>query len=331
MKPAPQRTLRRQGGAALLAAMLTVTLVATFAAAATWQQWRAIEIEAAERERLQAGWILTGALDWARLILREDGRNGGPDHLAEPWAVPLQEARLSTFLAASGGEAMSDADTAFDAFLSGQITDLQSRLNITNLLEGNKVHDESLQAFVRLFELLGLPSSELQRLAENLRFASDTTAANLTGSQAPLLPRRPSQLVWLGLSPATVTALQPYVTLLPARTAINLNTASAEVIYAATPDIEMADAQRLVEARKRTHLRSVGDVQPLAGLSPSLFGNGQHAVSSRFFEVLGMLRLEGTQIEERSVVQRDGQTVTTLWRERIARDPSAETASARRE
>ena len=32
----------RETGAALLAAMLTVSLVATFAAAALWQQWRSI-------------------------------------------------------------------------------------------------------------------------------------------------------------------------------------------------------------------------------------------------------------------------------------------------
>ena len=52
--------------------MLTVTLVATFAAAALWQQWRAVEVETAERARLQSAWILVGALDWSRLILRED-------------------------------------------------------------------------------------------------------------------------------------------------------------------------------------------------------------------------------------------------------------------
>ena len=40
-------------GAALLAAMLTVTLVATFAAAAMWQQWRAVEVETAERGHVQ--------------------------------------------------------------------------------------------------------------------------------------------------------------------------------------------------------------------------------------------------------------------------------------
>ncbi|MBC7602922.1 MAG: general secretion pathway protein GspK, partial [Ramlibacter sp.] len=66
----------RQSGAALLMAMLTVALVATFAAAALWQQWRSIEVETAERARVQSSWILTGAPDWARLVLREDLRSG---------------------------------------------------------------------------------------------------------------------------------------------------------------------------------------------------------------------------------------------------------------
>ena len=59
---------RRDAGAALLAAMLTVTLVASFAAAALWQQWRAVEIEAADRTRVQASWILTGALHHRALL-----------------------------------------------------------------------------------------------------------------------------------------------------------------------------------------------------------------------------------------------------------------------
>jgi len=84
----------------LLTAMLVVVLVSTLASAMVWQQWRAVQVEAAERARTQAGWILTGALDWARLILREDARSGGATTLSEPWATPLAEARLSTFLAA---------------------------------------------------------------------------------------------------------------------------------------------------------------------------------------------------------------------------------------
>jgi general secretion pathway protein K len=96
-----------QGGAALLTAMLAVALVTTLASAALWQQWRQVEIETAERGRSQTSLMMTGALDWTRLILREDARanrNDETDHLGEVWAVPLAEARLSTFLAADRDE-----------------------------------------------------------------------------------------------------------------------------------------------------------------------------------------------------------------------------------
>lgn len=313
-QPLPVRAAA-QRGAALLMAMLTVALVATFASAALWQQWRSVEVESAERARLQSSWILTGALDWARLILREDARSGGADYLSEPWAVPLQEARLSTFLAAEKGVADSSADDALDAFLSGQITDLQSRLNVLNLVESGKVSDSGLAAFTKLFELLGLPGGQVQALAANL-VAASATSADSTSSQAPLLPQRVDQLVWLGLSPATVATLKPYVTLLPTRTAINLNTASAEVISASVPTLEMADAQRLVSVRARAHFRSLADASTQVGVSSTLFTEGQQAVASRYFEVRGRLRLGTLLVEERSVLQRDGLNITTLSRER---------------
>ena len=151
------RGVSHQAGAALLAAMLTVTLVATFAAAAMWQQWRAIEVETAERARIQSAWILIGALDWSRLILREDSiaRSGdGTDNLSEPWSVPLEEARLSTFLAADRNVAqVEDASTdTTNAFLSGQITDLQALLNLRNLANEGQVDATALRQFQRLFE-----------------------------------------------------------------------------------------------------------------------------------------------------------------------------------
>ena len=99
-------------------AMLIVVLVTTLAAAALWQQWRGAEVEMAERDRVQSTWLLTGALDWSRLILRQDGiAAGAADHLGEPWAVPLSESRLSTFLADQPGA--TELDTTREAFLSG--------------------------------------------------------------------------------------------------------------------------------------------------------------------------------------------------------------------
>jgi general secretion pathway protein K len=305
---------RAQAGAALLAAMLTVTLVATFAAAALWHQWRSVEVEAADRSRVQATWILTGALDWARLILRED-RSGAADHFGEPWAVPLQEARLSTFLAADQNN-NTEAGDADNVFLSGEITDLQSRLNVLNLVQAGAVRTEWFETFRRLFEVLGLPQEQLGRLAENLRFAMDINVDNRNSALAPLQPQRVEQLVWLGLSPQTVAALEPYVTLLPDSNArVNLNTAPAEVIYAAVNRISLADAQRLVAERARQHFRTLQDAKALLPETAEL-SDAQAGVGSRFFEVRGRLRMDDVVIEERSIVRRDGLEVRTVSRER---------------
>lgn len=293
-------------GAALLAAMLTVTLVASLAASALWQQWRGVEVEAAERSRVQSAWLLTGALDWSRLILREDARSGTADHLAEPWAVPLQEARLSSFLALD----QSSNDETKNAFLSGQISDLQARLNVFNLAADDTASAPMQLAFGKLFDLLDLPPSELKLLIQNLRLTMDT-GTRAQASALPLPPQRVEQLVWLGVSPQTVMRLHPYITLLPERTPVNLNTASATVIYASIPAFQMGDAQRLLNERSRSHFRTLADAGPLAGALPD-----QLSVSSRFFEVRGRLRLDQTTVQERSWLQRDGLEVKTLWRER---------------
>ena len=304
----------RQCGAALLAAMLTVTLVATFAAAALWQQWRAVEVEAAERNRVQAAWILLGALDWSRLILREDGLNagGGPDHLAEPWAIPLQEARLSTFLAAGGSNAsLHPSYHTRDAFLSGQVLDAQARLNAANLVVDGKVSATAVASFARLFTLLGLQPDMAAALADQMQKAQASSA----GESAPLMPRRMEDLVWLGLPPQAIPLLAPYVTLLPTATPVNINTASAEVLYASGLVADLADAQRLVSARQKTHFKSVSDVAKLLG-SNDAPNTALFSTSTRFFEVHGRLRLDQTTVEERSLLQRDGGLVRTLWRER---------------
>jgi general secretion pathway protein K len=313
---------RRQRGAALLVAMLVVTLVATFAAAALWQQWRAVEVEAAERSRMQAGWVLTGALDWARLIIREDSRAGGADHLAEPWAVPLQEARLSTFLAAdqAGTDTSGVAD---DVFLSGVITDQQGLLNVTNLVESGNPSRTGVNSFRRLFSLLGLPASEVDTLAANLQLASNTTTDNQSASQAPIAPQRAEQLAWLGLPQSTVTALLPYVTILPGRTPININTAPAEVIYAAIDGLTLAEAQQLVARRAQTPFRTLQEATQLMPQRTAAMSEGTAGVNTRFFEVRGRLRMDRLVVEERSLLQRDGLDVTVKWRERGVVDPAA--------
>jgi general secretion pathway protein K len=311
----------RQTGAALLTAMLTVALVASMAAAALWQQWRSVEVETAERTRTQSLWILTGALDWARLILREDARAGGADHLGEPWSVPLEEARLSTFLAADKNNTPDLNESAAQVFLSGRITDLQGRMNVLNLVENGKVSAPWLRAFSRLYEQLGLPASELTTVAENLRFAQDNAPENGSSRLAPLMPQRVGQLRWLGLSESSLAKLGAYITVLPVRTPVNLNTASVTVLYASIPTLDLAQAQRLAASRQTGHFRTLGDVGNVVPEIAAELSDGQHSVSSRFFEVQGRLRMERTVVEEQSLVQREGLSVKTLWRDHGLQGP----------
>ena len=320
---------QRQTGAALLLALLTVALVATLASAALWRQWRNVEVETSDRSRMQAGWVLSGALDWARLILREDARAGGPDHLGEPWSVPLQESRLSTFLAIDP----SQADGSDEVFLSGQITDAQSRLNLRNLVQDGKVSEPDQQALARLFELLGLEPDEVATLSANLvRALSPTAGAPAAGASdaapaaegdppVPLMPRRQDQLAWLGLSEASAQALAAYVTILPLRTPVNVNTASAEVLSASIPDLDLTDARAIVSARQRAPFRALSALTPLLPPESAALAPGRFSVGTRFFEVRGRLRMEHLLVEEHSLLLRNGMEVTILWRERARQDP----------
>lgn len=301
-----------QRGAAILTALLLVTLVATLSASALWQQWRALEVEAAERTKAQSRWLLQGALDWARLILREDARNAAPDHLGEPWAVVLQEAQLSSFLAGSGSAA-DLGEHLKAAYLSGQITDLQARLNLLNLVQEGQIHQPSLRAFSRLFEALQLPPAELAFLTAQLqRTLQAADAERSTEGSHPLLPRNIEQLAWLGLTPTTLATLQAHVVVLPERTPINLNTASALVLHASLPGLDLAAAERMVQARKQNHFRTLSDAVQASGV-PDLAVNGNlHSVGTRYFEVRVRLRLGSTASQERSMLHREGLQVKTL-------------------
>jgi general secretion pathway protein K len=117
----------------------------------------------------------------------------------------------------------------------------------------------------------------------------------------------------LGLTPQTINTLAPYVSVLPSRTPVNLNTAPTVVLYASVAGLSQSDANRLAGQRAQNPWSSLDAFQKAAGKPVSV--DGTHSVNSRFFEVVGRLRMPATSLEERSVVQRDQVDVKVLWRE----------------
>jgi general secretion pathway protein K len=317
-RPAPPR------GAALLVAMVVLTLVSTLAAGMIWQQWRSIQVESAERTRAQAAWILTGALDLGRVILRLDARTPGVDHLGEPWATELHEASLSSLLAQDRN---NNVEGAPEAFLGGRIRDAQSRYNLRNLVDAsNKLVEAEVAVLARLCESAAVAPQTAQTIASGLQTAwqpANNTPADGTAADMPLAPRSVEQLAWLGLDADTVKRLQPFVELLPEATPLNINTASREVLSGVIAGLDASSAERIVQARQSTGFKTIGEAGTyIPGGAP--VDTKRIDVASRYFEITGRLRMEGRVLEERLLVTRRDREVIPLLRTRQNVMPGAD-------
>jgi general secretion pathway protein K len=301
--------------------MLIVTIVATLAAGMVWQQWRGIEVEIAERARAQAAWLIEGATDWARLILRTDAQDRerpNVDTLNEPWNTPLKEVKLSDFLAADKNNTV---DTGLEAFLSGQITDAQSRYNLRNLLRDDDADAaKDLTILKRLCESLGLPADTATRIADGMKGA-DLAEDQLDDEEdvapgAPLPPQRVQQLTWFGLDADAVRRLSPYVVILPGETPLNVLTASPEVLSAVMEGLDRGTAERFAQKRLSLDVKVLADVKPLLPEKVEL-DEKRVSVNSNYFEILGELRYENFLLRELSLVQRRSLEVVLIRRERL--------------
>ena len=304
----PRAPVRPRHGAALLVAMVLLSVVATLAAGMVWQQWRAVQVETAVRARTQAGWLLLGAEDWARLILRE--ARATPVSLNDAWAAPLAETRLSSFLAVDRD---NNADAGPEAFLAGAISDAQARYNLRNLIVENKVDAKQQQILERLCTSVGLGPDTAALLASGL-----LSSQQADDSDMPLPPQQFDDLAWLGLPPEVLTRLARVVVLLPIPTPVNLNTASREVLAAVVEGLDLGTADRLVAARQRRALGNLADATAIVGAGPKL-NERDVDVKSAFFEVSGRLRLEERVLESRSLVERrGGRELVVIWRQQQA-------------
>jgi len=344
----PRPTARRQRGAALLLALLIMTLVATLAAGMVWLQWRGIEVETAERARAQAQWLLNASLDWGNLILKSSIRQShNDDDLGQPWATPLAETKLSSFLSADGSHS---EDSGPEAYLSGQITDAQSKYNLYNLVvptNGQIGKTTEIQRLQGLFQAIGVPQEVATTIAAGMR-ASDSaqrTAQDANAQADPtsvLMPMELGDLAWYGVDPKVIKQIEPFVQIIPftgpppgapptPQMTINVNTAPPEVIMAGCPGLSRAQAEQLILQRRQQPFNDAGRLA--AALKGSATGQlpcpGNEGapglildVKSYYFEIYGQLRYEQHVIRERSIVYRkDAFTpVQVLRRERLPPD-----------
>ncbi|SDD18131.1 type II secretion system protein K (GspK) [Cupriavidus sp. YR651] len=319
------RLSRREHGAAVVTALLIVTLAVVVVSGMLWRQQ--VQIRSIENQRLvaQAAWIERAAVDWARLILRDDQRRSNVDYLGEPWSVPIAETRLSDFL----GAGLRTDQAGETSFLSGRILDAQARFNLTNLYIWNadgagrvaQIDAPSLVAFRRLLQTLGMNAALAEPTAQYMLRAAKGGA--IDGQPPPRPPDSAADLLAIpGYTPEIVATLEPFVTVLPERTKVNANTADAEVLAAVIDKLPLDRARELVRQRDRAYFNNTADVSTqLSAIAPQAAGASVAEtldVRTNYFLIYGLVRHERARRLQVSLIFRapvfgSGNTTRVIW------------------
>jgi general secretion pathway protein K len=313
------RVPARQKGVAVITALLLTTLAVTIVASLFWQQQVQVRSMENQRLHLQIQWILRGTLDWTKLILQQDGRdNSTYTSLQHVWAVPVANTRIDQYI-----DRERVQGEVFDASLSGQIIDANSRFNLTNLATAGVVSTASVEAFKKLLTQLrldpGLATTAAQFVAAGQTRAvvppADGTPA---AAVAPVKQMKTIELEDLldiqGFTPEAVETLRKYTVVLPERTLVNVNTASAEVISAMIPALSLSEAQALVVQRDRAPWREMSMFSAL--LTGQAQAGTDVAVKSEYFLVQSWLKLDRASLNTEALISRklSGQYETNvIW------------------
>ncbi len=309
---------RDHGGAAIVTALLVVSLAAVIVSALFYRESVAVRSIENRLALSQTRWVERAALDWAKVILRSDQNLF--DHQTDVWGTPVVETQLDETV--TGGAKIGDS--ARNAFLAGSVTDAQAKFNVNTLVNAaGQVSKPHMDAMTKLMTLLGLPESLVQQaLARILR----SRASTLDKDQVQPSEIRLIQFGDLrdipGFDEAVMQALQPHVTVLPDETTpVNLNTASAEVIASMIPDANLGAIKSFVAQRERLPLQRLSDANGRMGLDSANPPSGALVdVKTRYFWVHGMIRYDRVESQTETLIRRDGfgarGAVQVVWQHR---------------
>lgn len=298
-------------GVALITAMLITALTATLAAGLAWNSALDVRRTMVLLFHEQGIQIALGAESWMQNLLRDDLGESETDHLGELWASDLPGLPV-------------ESDTIQGAVM-GKIEDLQGRFNVNNLIDVNGEIDETVfEQFRRLLQVLELDPKFAGLTADWIDAnqeagfpdgAEDSIYTGFTPSYRTY--NRPlsnvSELAALdGMDKASYDRLLPHITALPGRTAINVNTASAEVLMSLDENLDASTVEGLIAQREESGFASIVDTFSVL-VTPEVFN--LITESSSFFRLKAVVQIDTVRVTYFSILQRSPNgTVTTILR-----------------
>lgn len=269
-----------QTGSATITALIVVGVSVVLMAGLMWRQQLQVRTLENLRDRTQVLWLQHGIIDFARLVLAQDGRTSQYDHLGESWALPLADSKVADFL-----KNADIPDELQSVTVQGRLTDAQGLFNLTNLWNNQfqGINAGGVSAYGRLLAALGLDANLAQQTAQAV-LQTQIPLVDLDG-----LASMP------GYTPALIEKLRPHVAVLPINTAINVNTASAEVLMAAFAGLSRSAANNLVQYRTAAPMKALDEITTLltkAGAGAGVAVDGSLVnVKSQFWLAQSEIRL----------------------------------------
>jgi general secretion pathway protein K len=231
-----------------------------------------------------------GAESFAKSILQDDkdkdkNRTTPQDSLNENWAK-----KIPAFPVEGG-------------FVQAQIEDLQGRFNVNMIWQNEQVDMAAVAAYQRLLVALDISPMLVSPIidwldADNLPYDSDGAEEDWYLRLKPAYRAANHAFVSIeelallrGYTPEIVAKLRPYLSALPAKTTININTASDVVFAALSDNLTLTMAKDIVSKRPKEGYGSVDNFFQLAEFA-NLSQEEQQKISkligvnSGFFSVL---------------------------------------------
>ena len=297
-----------QQGVAVIMVLLIVAIATTLATYIAQQQslWQR-QVES-QFDRAQTRYLGTAGINWARAVLADDGASSQTDHAKEMWTLRLPA------IPVENGEVI------------GAIEDRQGLFNLNNIVRNGASSAPDVAQFQRLLELLGLPPHLAPALAD---WIDEDTEPHPGGAEdgyylALARPYRTANrpLTELGelvrvkdFDASIVARLQPFVSVLPKTTKINVNFAPPEVLAAVIKNMSLTDARTLVHKRTETPFTDVADftnaLKQFGALQPVV---NDLTVNSQYFWVTGHARVGQAQVTTQALLYRLNNWPIIVWR-----------------
>ncbi|QXH58597.1 type II secretion system minor pseudopilin GspK [Pseudomonas maumuensis] len=311
--------MARQDGMAVISALLIAAVVAVIAAGMIERQGLQTRQIENRQMALQGQWALEGGLQLSRRVLFEQRLRDPLVRGGQPWARPMRD--------------VPSGSVRFD----GQLEDEQGKFNLRNLVVDGQVDSEALATFQRLCTLIGIGERLATAIAGQVvdsypqrpPEAPGSAGQGLQGGRAtspavaaePLPARRPmlrsvDALVGLkGMDAEALQRLRRFVTVLPALTWINGNTASAEVLAAQVPGLSLQQAMALVAERDSGRwFINRGDFVNRLRMPQLAMANVRVGINSDWFRLRGQARLGSRELPLQALLrQREGQLPDVIW------------------